>query len=85
MERVMLFIDGSNVYHGLKALLGHARMDYERFTQFLCGERKLVTAYYYNATIPEKVNPAGYKAQQDFLVHVHNVPYMKVKLGRLEQ
>ena len=43
MERVMVFIDGSNLYHGLKNALGHARIDLSKFVELLCEGRKLIT------------------------------------------
>ena len=53
MERVMIFIDGSNLYHGLKAAVGHARIDFGRFCTELCGSsRRLVHAHYYNVPLP---------------------------------
>jgi len=33
MERVSIFIDGSNLYHGLKNVLGRTDLDFARFVQ----------------------------------------------------
>ena len=35
MERVMIFIDGSNFYHGLKEVIGTARIDFTKFGDIL--------------------------------------------------
>ncbi len=32
----MVFIDGSNLYHGLKQAVGHARIDFRQFCDLLC-------------------------------------------------
>ena len=66
MERLVIFIDGSNFYHGLKEEMGKAGIDFATFISMLCGERQLVRAYYYNAAVNQQSNPQQYKAQQRF-------------------
>lgn len=51
----MIFIDGSNFYHGLKNVVGKTNIDFQRLAEKLCGERELVRIYYYNAPSKEKV------------------------------
>jgi len=54
-ERVMVFIDSSNVYHALKrlALKGTAfKIDYYKLVKELVGDRALVRPYYYGSTLP---------------------------------
>lgn len=61
MERVMVFVDGSNIYHGLKAYnqangydMGHGvRIDYERLVQALTGDRDCRRAYFYGSYTEE--------------------------------
>ncbi|MFX5081087.1 NYN domain-containing protein, partial [Acinetobacter baumannii] len=45
--------------------------------------RKLLRAYYYNAPLPPE-DPAA-KAHQSFLNYLKRVPYVAVRLGRLER
>ena len=57
-NRVFVIIDGNNFYHRLKELklknlLG---FDYEKFTQFLVGNRNLVLKKYYIGAIREEFN-----------------------------
>lgn len=47
-ERVMLFIDGSNLYRSAKDL--NFKIDFEKFIEILVGDRKLVRPYYYDAS-----------------------------------
>ena len=48
----MVFIDGSNLYHSLRADYGRADIDFARFPAALCGpDRELIRSYYYNAQI----------------------------------
>jgi len=35
-ERIAIFIDGSNFYHGLKALFGSAKIDFVKLAEKLC-------------------------------------------------
>ncbi|NPB06538.1 MAG: NYN domain-containing protein [Aquificae bacterium] len=51
-ERVMIFIDGSNVFHGLRAL--NVKIDYSKLVEFLRDGRTLVRAYFYTAVPQEK-------------------------------
>jgi uncharacterized protein (TIGR00288 family) len=85
-ERVAIFIDGSNFYHGLKACIGNTKVDFEKFAQLLCGsERELIRTYYYNAPVNQEALPETYKDQQRFFDSLKTVPYFEVKLGRLEK
>ena len=56
-ERVAIFIDGSNFYHGLKANLDYSNIDLGKFCDQLLAERRLTRIYYYNA--PKAVRPAS--------------------------
>jgi len=84
-ERVAIFIDGSNFYHGLKAFIGNTKVDFAKFSKLLCGDRELVRAYYYNVPVNQEAFPDIYKDQQRFFDSLKNVPYFALKLGRLEK
>ena len=84
-ERVAIFIDGSNFYHGLKICIGNTKVDFSKFSQLLCGSRELVRAYYYNAPVNQQAFPDIYKDQQKFFDSLKTVPYFVLKLGRLEK
>lgn len=61
MERVMVFVDGSNIYHGLKAYnqahghdMGHGvRIDYDKLVRVLADGRQLRRAYFYGSYAQE--------------------------------
>lgn len=61
MERVMVFVDGSNIYHGLKAynqsqgrdMSSGVRIDYEKLVRALYGKRALRRAYFYGSYAQE--------------------------------
>ncbi|GAB6065803.1 NYN domain-containing protein [Aquifex pyrophilus] len=51
-ERLMIFIDGSNLFHGIRYL--NIKIDYSKLVEFLREGRYLVRAYFYTAVPQEK-------------------------------
>ncbi len=82
-DRVMIFIDGSNMYHSLKNYFRRADVDIGRFTGKLLDKRRLVRVYYYNAKVGMKEEPERYKDQQKFFDGIAAIPYTELRLGRL--
>lgn len=82
-DRVMIFIDGSNMYHSLKTNFKRTDIDIRRFCDKLLDKRRLIRIYYYNAQVGRKEEPERYKQQQVFLNSVKLIPYCEVRLGRL--
>ena len=79
----MVFIDGSNMYHSLKAFFNRTDIDLGKFCNKLVGKRRLVRIYYYNARVGRKEEPERYVHQRQFFDSVSTIPYMEVRLGRL--
>ncbi len=52
IERVIVFIDGSNVFHAIKSL--NIRIDYSKLVNFLVEDRRLIRAYFYGAVPQER-------------------------------
>ena len=82
-ERVMIFVDGSNLYHSLKAFLKRTDIDIGRLGGRLLGNRQLVRIYYYNAKVGFKQEPERYQQQQAFFASISAMPYCELRLGRL--
>lgn len=82
-ERVMIFIDGSNLYHSLKGIYRRTDLDIGRFCRKILGRRKLIRIYYYNAKVGFKEEPERYRHQQAFFAGVNAIPYLELRLGRL--
>ncbi|KTB49243.1 hypothetical protein DEALK_01550 [Dehalogenimonas alkenigignens] len=82
-ERVMIFIDGSNMYHSLKAYFHRSDIDLNKFCEKLVNKRKLVRIYYYNAEVGQREEPERYKDQRAFFDSVEAIPYTELRLGRL--
>ena len=84
VERVTVFIDGSNIYHGLKNNFGRTVLDYNKFGRELSGsDRHLVRVYIYTSPLPRVNNEQKYQAQQRFFAKLHQTPYVELKLGKL--
>jgi len=82
-DRVMIFIDGSNLYHSLKNIFGRTDLDIGKFSRQLLGRRKLIRIYYYNAKVGIKEEPERYRHQQKFFAGINAIPYCELRLGRL--
>ena len=82
-ERVMIFVDGSNMYHSLKAYFHRTDIDLGKFCEKLVNKRKLVRIYYYNAEVGQPQEPERYKDQRAFFDSVEAIPYTELRLGRL--
>jgi uncharacterized LabA/DUF88 family protein len=82
-ERVMVFIDGSNMYHSLKTFFNRTDIDFGKFCGKLIGRRHLVRTYYYNARVSRKEEPERYVSQVQFFDSVAAIPYTELRLGRL--
>jgi len=84
-QRVCIFIDGSNFYHGLKNHFGKTNIDFHKLSLLLCTpQRELVRTYYYNAPVIKEDNEEKYKSQQRFFESLRKMPYLQLRLGRLE-
>jgi len=82
-EKVMIFIDGSNLYHSLKNVFRRTDLDIGKFCDRLLGRRQLARIYYYNARVGKKEEPERYQHQQEFLAGVNAIPYSELRLGHL--
>jgi uncharacterized LabA/DUF88 family protein len=82
-DRVMIFIDGSNMYHSLKAHWHRSDIDLSKFCAKLVGERRLIRIYYYNVEVGQREEPERYKDQKVFFDSVEAMPYTELRLGRL--
>ena len=82
-ERIMIFLDGSNLYHSLKNYFKRTDLDIGKFCQKLLDKRRLIRIYYYNARVGLTEEPERYREQQKFFNSVVAVPYTELRLGRL--
>lgn len=84
MERVYIFVDGSNLYKAVRQMFGAGRLDLEKLARFLTKTRKLVRVHYYSSPFPRQRDAEIAKNQQRFYEAVRRMPGFKLLLGRLE-
>ena len=80
-ERVMIFIDGSNLYHVLTQNCGRHDLVFEKFSEKLGDGRDVKRTYYYNIRQDPTYNPAATAEQDKFMATLFDTPYYEVKLG----
>lgn len=89
MEKVILFIDGSNFYYGLKNIYGNSKelnkFDFKKLGEILAGNRELLSIYYYNAPLDYNENPERYAKQQKFFEKIKSIEKIKLILSRLQK
>jgi uncharacterized LabA/DUF88 family protein len=87
-EKVMIFIDGSNLYHLIKRLLPDKKsvdFNFERFADYLVQNRKLVRIYYYTAPLDRKFDEEGYIKQQKFFDRIQRIQNFQLVLCRMQK
>jgi hypothetical protein len=87
-ERVIIFIDGSNLYHIVKKLVPEKRpndFDFEKFIKYLVQDRKLVRVYYYNCPMDRRKSEEGYIKQQKFFDKIQRIPKFTFVLCRMQK
>ncbi|MBM3234329.1 NYN domain-containing protein [Candidatus Pacearchaeota archaeon] len=87
-EKVIIFIDGSNVYHILKDLFPDKKpnnFNFEKFINYLLGSRKLVITYYYNAPLDRRKDENSYVKQQKFFDKIQRIPNFTFVLCRMQK
>jgi uncharacterized LabA/DUF88 family protein len=81
VERVAIFIDGSNLYHALKNNFGRYDLYFTGFINKLCNSRPLFRAYYYNILQDPNKWVETHKEQHEFIEVLNKTPYLEVRLG----
>lgn len=87
-ERIIVFIDGSNLYHLVKQLCPNKKQIDFSFTKFLeriIGNRNLVQVYYYNCPLDIGKNFNAYVKQQKFFEKLKWIPNFKLILCRMQK
>jgi len=86
LERVAIFIDGSNFYFGIKKAGKKTTIDFYKLAiELATTKRKLIRLYYYNAPVHKEEDEEKYKSQQRFFEGLKSTSYVTVRLGRLEK
>lgn len=87
-KRVIIFIDGSNLYHIVKKLLPDKKpndFNFEEFVKYLAGDRNLIRTYYYNVPLDMMKDLDSYMKQQRFFDKIKRTPNFTFVLCRLQK
>jgi uncharacterized LabA/DUF88 family protein len=84
-ERVAIFIDGSNLYNGMRENLRSTRVNLSELIKQLIRGRDLVRCYYYNAPLTDDYDEDLRDGQQRFFESLRRIPFVTVRLGRLHR
>lgn len=87
-DRVSIFIDGSNLYHIIKNLFPDKKpnnFNFDKFCNFLMGNRKLVSIYYYNVPLQRRKNEEKYIKQQRFFDKIKRIKNFNLILCRMQK
>ena len=81
-KKVMIFIDGANLYHVLLKNCGRSDLKFQDFAKKLTGSgRKLEKIFYYNVRQELEGKIKIPEEQKKFLNSLHKIPGFEVKLG----
>jgi uncharacterized LabA/DUF88 family protein len=87
-KRVIIFIDGSNLYHLVKKLVPEKKpndFDFNKFIKFLIKDKELVRVYYYNCPMDRRKSEEGYIKQQKFFDKIQRIPKFTFVLCRMQK
>ena len=84
-ERVIVFIDGSNLYHVLSEVCGRHDVQFGKLSEKLANGRDLRRTYYYNIRQHSERYPETGPEQEKFLHALYDTPYLEVRLGISKQ
>lgn len=85
MQRTAVFIDGSNLYNGMRDNLSSTRVNLSELVKQLLKGRNLFRIYYYNAPLTEDYEIELREGQGRFFESLRRIPYVTVRLGRLHR
>lgn len=88
-ERVIIFIDGSNHYHNVKNIFKSSKkmlnFNFEKFSEYLVQDKKLIKTNYYNSPLDISYNLSAYMKQQKFFEKLRKIPDFNLILCRMQK
>jgi uncharacterized LabA/DUF88 family protein len=83
MRRVIVFIDGTNLFHAMVECCKIEEIEIERLSQNLCNvNRELKGIRYYYSSFIQSVNPHTYKRQQRYIHNISRFPNVTTVAGK---
>ena len=87
MARAGIYIDGSNFFKYCEQLhqIYAYQIEWDRFLEDLVMGRDITVANYYDCPKHENEVPEQARRQKKFFSHIHSIPWMDLRFGRLER
>jgi uncharacterized LabA/DUF88 family protein len=87
-KRVMIFIDGSNLYHNIKNLFPNKKpfdFSFEKFVRNIAANKELLKTYYYNVPLDIMQDKEKYMKQQRFFDKIKRITNFNFVLCRMQK
>jgi uncharacterized LabA/DUF88 family protein len=89
-DRAVVLIDGGYLNKVLTAIFPSQRIDYEKFSELVCGDCDRLRTYYYNcmpyqSSPPTEIEREKYSNMSKFLHRLEQLSRFQIKLGRLQK
>ena len=89
-DRAVVLIDGGYLNKVLLPLIPGKRIDYEKFSELVCGDCERLRTYYYNcmpyqSSPPTEQEKSKYANMSKFLHRLEQLSRFQIKLGRLQK
>lgn len=87
-EKVIVFIDGNNLYHSLGRMFDNEKTDYfnfEKFIKYIVGDRKVIETYYYIGSFDINYNSESYANQQRFFNKLRKIKDFNLIVCRMQK
>ncbi len=80
-ERAIVFIDGNNLYNGLKACYGIDRLELGGFCKHIIKDRLLMGIYYADANFLQNRGKENYNKQQEYFADIKRLKNLRFLKG----
>jgi uncharacterized LabA/DUF88 family protein len=80
-ERAIVFIDGNNLYKGLKECYNIERLDLEPFCRHIIQDRELIAIYYADANFIRELGENNYNRQQSYFSYIRKIKGLIFRKG----
>jgi uncharacterized LabA/DUF88 family protein len=89
-ERAVVLIDGGYLNKILDAVAPYQRIDYEKFSDLICGNCERLRTYYYNcmpyqSSPPTTEEKEKYSRMNKFIHRLEELPRFQIRLGKLQK
>ena len=87
-EKIIIFIDGSNLYHSLGRMFKNEKTDFfnfEKFIRHIADGRKVIETYYYIGIFDRTYNPKSYADQQRFFSKLRKIKNFNLFTCRMQK